>query len=337
MTDATPKPFAEWIGRTSESQDEVSPRLDASFRAIFAPNLAPVGEGEAPLGVHWCLSPAIAGMAELGPDGHPAKNLSLPPVPQPRRMWAGGEIETHDALRVGDRVRRVSSIRDIARKQGRSGELWFVAVGHDYLTDRGLAIRERHDIVYREAAKVGKNAETSRLSVGERQPPPLTPPHKGEGDVIVGASSGKGSPDHEAAAYQGPPPPCGEGWGVGVLSAASDHQPHDGWLIETSPTLLFRYSAITFNGHRIHYDLPYATEVEGYPGLVVHGPIQATLLYNLAAMQTGKPPKRFSYRGLAPAFSGAPLRVCADPAGGGRFRTEAISGTVHMEAVAEPE
>ncbi len=123
---------------------------------------------------------------------------------------------------------------------------------------------------------------------------------------------------------------------LGAVLAAADPS-RDGWLIETSPTLLFRYSAITFNGHRIHYDLPYATEVEGYPGLVVHGPIQATLLYNLAATQAGKPPKRFSYRGLAPAFSGAPIRVRADPAAGGRFRTEGISGTVHMEAVAEPQ
>jgi 3-methylfumaryl-CoA hydratase len=74
------KPFADWIGRTSEAEDIVTPRLVESFRATFGMHLAPVGESEAPLGIHWCLSPAIAGMDALGMDGHPAKNLFLPPV-----------------------------------------------------------------------------------------------------------------------------------------------------------------------------------------------------------------------------------------------------------------
>jgi 3-methylfumaryl-CoA hydratase len=148
----TEKPFAEWIGRTSESEDVVSERLVAAFVATFAPNLAPVGAGEAPLGIHWCLSPAIAGMDALGMDGHPAKNLFLPPVPQPRRMWAGGTIETIGPIAKGDRIKRLSTISDVTRKQGRSGELWFVTVRHDYHTPRGVAVRERHDIVYREAA-----------------------------------------------------------------------------------------------------------------------------------------------------------------------------------------
>lgn len=66
------------------------------------------------------------------------------------------------------------------------------------------------------------------------------------------------------------------------------------------PVLLFRYSALTFNAHRIHYDHVYATEAEAYPGLVVHGPLQATLLLNLAAVALQDPPHRFSFRGLAP-------------------------------------
>ncbi|MEM8855483.1 MAG: MaoC family dehydratase N-terminal domain-containing protein, partial [Pseudomonadota bacterium] len=72
------------------------------------------------------------------------------------------------------------------------------------------------------------------------------------------------------------------------------------WQVSPDPTLLFRYSALTFNGHRIHYDAPYATEVEGYDGLVVHGPLQATLILNLAASHLGRPPKRMAYRGKAP-------------------------------------
>ena len=77
----------------------------------------------------------------------------------------------------------------------------------------------------------------------------------------------------------------------------------------TDPTLLFRYSALTFNGHRIHYDQPYATEVEGYEGLVVHGPVQATLLLNLAAERKGTLPRRFSYRGQAPLICGVSARA----------------------------
>ncbi len=272
-------PFPEWIGRVSESEDIVTERLAASFRAILAPHLADTPEGTAPLGLHWCLSPAIAAMDELGQDGHPAKNRDLPPVPMPRRMWAGGEIETFEPLRVGDRVRRRSTIADITRKQGKSGELWFVAVRHDYSTDRGLAIRERHDIVYREAAQPAKAGATLPADN------PAERPH---------ATS---------------------------------------WTVPTSPVLLFRYSAITFNGHRIHYDLPYATGVEGYPGLVVHGPIQATLLYNLAATRFDAAPKRFTYRALAPAFAGADIFVQSD-AEGANYWTQSANGLVHMEATA---
>ncbi len=271
------QPFAQWIGRKSQSEDVITPRLVASFRAIFEPNLAPVGAGSAPLGIHWCLSPAIVPMGGLGQDGHPALNRDLPPVPQPRRMWAGGSIETLGELRTGDTVRRVSTIAGIERKEGRSGELWFVAVDHDYVTDRGIAIRERHDIVYREAAKPGVNAS---------------------------------------------------------VPAAREPRPADeAWTVETPSTLLFRYSAITFNGHRIHYDLPYARDVEGYDGLVVHGPIQATLLYNLAAWTGGGAPSGFKYRGIAPAISGQSLAVKHSRADGS-FWTEGPGGVVHMEASA---
>jgi 3-methylfumaryl-CoA hydratase len=274
--------FADWIGRRSEAEDVVTPRLAESFRAIFGDRLAPVGDGEAPLGLHWCLSPAIASMEVLGPDGHPAKNRDLPPLPLPRRMSAGGSIETVEPLKIGDTVRRISTIADIKHRQGRSGELWFVTINHEYLTPRGIAIREGYDIVYREAATRG------------REPPaPET--------------------EKEPAARSRP----GE------------------WLVETSSVLLFRYSAITFNGHRIHYDEPYAREVEGYPGLVVHGPIQATLLLNFAAYALGHAPSRFRYRGVQPAFAGSPLRVGRVAERSNLLRTESLAGTVHMEAAIE--
>ena len=73
-------------------------------------------------------------------------------------------------------------------------------------------------------------------------------------------------------------------------------------VVDASTVTLFRYSAITFNGHRIHYDIDYAREVEGYPGLVVHGPLQATWLYHFAARIAGRPPDTFDFRSIAPLF-----------------------------------
>ncbi len=273
------KPFADWIGRQTESVDTISARLARSFRAIFEPNLATVPTGLAPLGIHWCLSPAIENMDQLGPDGHPGKNLNLPPVPLPRRMWAGGEMQIQEPFRIGDEVRRVSTIRDVTRKQGRSGDLWFVTVGHDYLTERGVALSERQDIVYREAAPPGGGTHTN------------TPP--AEPTIIR---------------------PAGRVFAV-----------------MPTTTLLFRYSALTFNGHRIHYDLPYATEAEGYEGLVVHGPLQATLLLNLAASHGAALPFTFRYRSVAVAIAGRELTFRAN-VNGQSFWTQGGGGSVHMEA-----
>lgn len=101
------------------------------------------------------------------------------------------------------------------------------------------------------------------------------------------------------------------------------------------PTLLFRYSALTFNGHRIHYDRPYATEVEHYAGLVVHGPLQATLLYNFAATQRGTRPSGFRFRGVSPLCQG-PMLLNAAPANDGALSlwTAAPDGPIAMQAEA---
>lgn len=107
--------------------------------------------------------------------------------------------------------------------------------------------------------------------------------------------------------------------------------------VDMTPALLFRYSAITFNAHRIHYDLPYATEEEGYPGLVVQGPLQATLLFQHAARCQGRAPDRFSFRGLSPAIAGARLALHAGPLSDGRMDLWSAmpGGPVAMQAKAE--
>jgi 3-methylfumaryl-CoA hydratase len=253
-----------WIGRTETAADVVTPRLVAELNVTLdRPGGDPALGEPAPLAVHWCLAPPKVPMHALGPDGHPARGGFLPPVPLPRRMWAGGRLELVDAVRVGDAVERRSRIADVSVKEGRSGTLCFVTVAHEILTPRGLAVRERQDIVYRDAAPA---------AAGNTVPPPEPPP-----------------------------------------------EPDPTWRerVETSPALLFRYSAVTFNGHRIHYDHRYCVEEEGYPGLVVHGPLQATLLVEFAAGILGGPPPTFSFRSVRPVFVGAPITLAARAAGDG--------------------
>ncbi|MCY1459435.1 Mesaconyl-C(4)-CoA hydratase [compost metagenome] len=107
--------------------------------------------------------------------------------------------------------------------------------------------------------------------------------------------------------------------------------------MDSPPTLLFRYSALTFNAHRIHYDLPYATGEEGYAGLVVQGPLQASLLFNLVSSHAGRVPLRFAYRGLAPLIAGHPFRVAASWQHKGdslQAWTQDADGRINMEASA---
>jgi 3-methylfumaryl-CoA hydratase len=249
-----------WIGKTRESVDEISPRLAASLAAVLDEDCNLEVGDEAPPCIQWCLSPDIIPMSGLGPDGHPARGGFLPPVPLPRRMWAGGQLAFTGDLLVGDEVRRKSFISDVSLKEGRSGSLIFVAVKHEYYTPRGLALSERHDIVYRELE--------SKTAVAK------------PADPLAGL------------------------------------EPDLSFSVNATPTLLMRYSAVTFNGHRIHYDRDYCRNEENYPGLVVHGPLQATCLLRLAhKMNGGRFPSNFSYRGLNPLFDGAAFSVNIKNAG----------------------
>ncbi len=249
----------QWIGRTEEASDIVTAQLVKGLRATLFLDIGEPKTGDAaPFTTHWCLAQPVYPMSMLGPDGHPTRGGFLPPVPLPRRMWAGGELQFIEPLRVGDEATRASRIADVTVKSGSTGTLCFVSVEHTISTARGVAIRERQDIVYRDMPTSGKNA----------------------------------APAQPAAA-----PP-----------AAKHRQTHI-----SDPVLLFRYSALTFNGHRIHYDRDYVTKVEGYPGLIFHGPMQAALLVEFAAhLHGGTAPKKFSYRGLQPLFEGGEFSVNAN-------------------------
>jgi 3-methylfumaryl-CoA hydratase len=244
----------QWIGRTTEASDTVTAQLVKGLRATLFQDIGEPKAGDAaPFTTHWCLAQPVFPMSQLGPDGHPTRGGFLPPVPLPRRMWAGGELQFLDTLRVGDEPKRSSRISDVTMKTGSTGTLCFVSVEHEVTTPRGTAIRERQDIVYREMSSTP-------------QAPAASPP------------------------------------------AAQHRETH-----MADPVLLFRYSALTFNGHRIHYDRDYVTKVEGYPGLIFHGPLQATFIVELAAkLHNGKPPKKFSYRGLQPLFEGSEFSINAN-------------------------
>ena len=271
----------QWIGRTTEASDIVGAQLVKGLRAtLFMEIGAPKPGDAAPFTAHWCLAQPVYPMSELGPDGHPTRGGFLPPVPLPRRMWAGGELEFFEALRVGDEMTRTSRISDVTMKAGSSGVLCFVSVEHLITTPRGTAIRERQDIVYR--------------------------------DMSTAPASGPVKPS-------APPP------------AAQHRESH-----MADPVLLFRYSALTFNGHRIHYDRDYVTKVEGYPGLIFHGPLQAALIVELAAkLHHGQPPKKFSYRGVQPLFEGSEFSINAnDIEGGAELWTANSAGQPTMKGAA---
>jgi 3-methylfumaryl-CoA hydratase len=251
----------QWIGRSEEKTDIVTAHLVRALRATLFMEIGEPKPGDAaPFTAHWCLAQPVYPMSQLGPDGHPTRGGFLPPVPLPRRMWAGGELEFIDTLRVGDEMKRSSRISDVTMKTGSTGVLCFVSVQHEVTTPRGTAIRERQDIVYRDMTASAPAAK-----------PAAAPP------------SAKHRESHMA-----------------------------------DEVLLFRYSALTFNGHRIHYDRDYVTKVEGYPGLIFHGPMQAAFLVEFAAkLHGGAAPKKITYRGVQPLFEGSEFSVNANDAGAG--------------------
>ncbi len=148
---------------------------------------------------------------------------------------------------------------------------------------------------------------------------------------VVAGASGPVIEEEQDLVYRG-----AEGAAVKPAPPVADPRPADEGIrgeVLPDPVLLFRYSALTGNGHRIHYDMDYVREVEGYPGLIVHGPLQATWL---AGLLRGRRLARFSFRGQRPAFHGHTLRLEARPDGAGyRMRTLDETGAVCMVAEAE--
>jgi len=276
--------LASWVGRSETARDSIGATPVIALDATLDHPRRPVEAGlPLPPLWHWLYFLPMHRQSDIGPDGHARRGGFLPPVPLPRRMWAGSQLEFRSPVRVGDAVERVSTIADVTQKDGRTGKLVFVKVRHELYCNGATqaAIVEFHDIVYREAQR----------------------------------------PDDV------PPPP----------QKAPQDAPWQREIVP-DPVLLFRYSALTFNGHRIHYDRSYVTGVEGYPGLVVHGPLLATLLLDLVRrQQPGADVETFRFRAIRPTFDLNAFRVNGAPEPGGKsvkLWAQDHEGWLTMDAVA---
>ena len=278
-----------WLGRTRDVHDTIRAQPAEFLRATLeqtqiANAAAPLISGAAlPPCWHWLFFLEAAPPSGLGRDGHAARGEFLPPVALPRRMWAGGRLEFAEPLRIGENIVRKSTIKDIQEKTGRSGELCFVTVRHEFFGEDGGACKmsEEHDIVYREDAP--------------KSQPALKPP-------------------------------------------AAPQDANERIEITADAVMLFRYSALTFNSHRIHYDADYCREVENYPAQVVHGPLIATMLAGLAAKNSGGALRKFSYRAASPLFAAQPFSIAMKKLQNGESEIWAANarGELAMRARAAP-
>ena len=261
MTDDLEK-LKEWIGQKETDVDHVTAPAVHRLAATLDLDYPMPKTGDAlPIGWYHIFFPRIVRNSQVGPDGHPARGDFLPPVPLPRRMFAGRRVRFLNDLRVGDEMRRESTIKSVAIKQGRTGQMVFVTVQTDIASPRGLAVTEEQDIVYR------------------AEPEPGAPPPAPQ------------------------PAPAKSAWKN---------------VVTPDEVMLFRYSAVTFNGHRIHYDQPYVTGTEGYPGLVMNGGLTTLLTSELARRNSSRPIAAIVSRNVRPMFANRPITFGGEPAADGK-------------------
>jgi 3-methylfumaryl-CoA hydratase len=260
--------FSSWIGRSRSSTDRADEGTLRRLAVTLGDDAALRGDGQVPPLCHWLYHLPEDPRATLAADGHAAKGDFLPPIPQPRRMWAGGRIAFHAPIAVGATLDKRTSIAAITQKLGRSGAMTFVTLHHEIVADGALAVVEDQDLVFL----------------------PLAPPASPR-DIATPTPSMSRTLTADAA-------------------------------------FLFRFSALTFNAHRIHYDRAFARDIEGYPDLVVHGPLQAMLMMNLA-LRDGVRPTSFAFRGHAPLIVDRAFTIARN---NDRLWVRDDAGTVTMTA-----
>jgi len=279
----TAEHLESWIGRTQQVDDTLPPWPAQAVAAMLDdPSLAPGTGGDLPPLWQWFYFLGTNPQSRLSDDGHPERGGFLPPVPLPRRMFAGARMQFLKPLVLGRPATRAGTILNVTMKEGRTGKLTFVTVGYEFRQDGELCIEEEQDIVYREPG----------------EPVPAPRPIEAE--------------------------PAPEGT----------------WCrdVEADTRLLFRFSALTFNAHRIHYDRPFAIDEEGYPGLIVHGPLTAVMLAQLVGAHTDRRIAAFRFRGKAPLFDLHPFRLIGRPDGDRvELEVRGPDGRTTQEATAELE
>jgi 3-methylfumaryl-CoA hydratase len=280
----------EWIGRSETVEDEASLGLIRRLAVLLDRDPMTVGAGmPLPEGWHSVLFGPLAPQSSLGADGHPPKGDFLPPIKLPRRMFAGRRTRFLAPIRIGETVRRTSSIASITPKEGRSGRMVFVTIRHG-ITPANLdveAVVEEQDLVFRPMPEA--------------------------------ASGGEATPAPAAAEPAAIP--------------AEAHRV----AFRPDPVLLFRYSAVTFNGHRIHYDADYTRGIEGYPALVVNGGLTALFLMELAKGRLRRRMTTFTTRNGRPLFAGRPASLVCHAETANRLRLWALDDRerIAVEATAE--
>jgi 3-methylfumaryl-CoA hydratase len=249
------------IGRTQTATDVLHPGPANMLRLTFGRAEPEPREGD-PLPPAWLalyFLPRFA-TADLRPDGSPQDTGVIPPMPLPRRMFAGERVRFHRPLRLGETVRRETTLADLSVKSGGTGTLVFATVSSRVRgADGAVAVEDERRTVFREEVKAGE-----RNHAPKREPAPADVPWRRR--------------------------------------------------VTPDPVLLFRFSALTFNSHRIHYDRAWAMDVEGYPGLVVHGPLTTTLLVDFARdSNPGRTIVSYATQARAPLFDTAPFELRGRP------------------------
>lgn len=293
MTDRTPPPspgrlsrhLTSWAPEPVTGHDDLSPGPTGALAATLdVTDSAPPSPGILPPLWHWLHFLEWPPQHELGTDGHPLHGHFLPPLPDRRRMIAGGRAEFHAPLRTGVRTQRHSSLGKVDVKHGSTGEMVFVTVRHELRQENVLHVVEEADFVYRSGEEGRSGTAFARDTTGRAEPP---------------------------------------------------HEPWQSELCPEAP-LLFRFSALTANAHRIHYDAPYACDTEGYPGLVVHGPLLVLLMLELARHNApAQAVRSVGYRLRQPVFAGEHVRAVGAPDSGGKAGLRIATAREPRHATAE--
>lgn len=264
----------DWLGRTRCDEDEITLGAVQRLAATLDRDPAALQRGdELPESWYAILFGPVARQSTLGRDGHPKTGDFLPPLSGTRRMFGGRRTRFVKPLKIGDLVSRVSTVTGVEQKSGRTGPFALVTVTHKISGLSGLAVTEEQDIIYRAAVEAGAAAPQRKAA-----PPPYPPPPPSLPSTASGEEQGRGAGESREGEWSKP--------------------------IELDPVLIFRYSALTFNAHRIHYDLPYTRDVEGYPALVANGGLIALLLIETARPHLPRPIAGYAARAISPLFIG---------------------------------